>query len=199
MKKIRIILAALFLLATPCYGADTGFYFDVNPLALLSSPHAKEFTASTFSTPAQKEELRQGNSIPNVLMGFGIGGPEKVLNLGLGGGYLSSGTISSSFASLDLTPRLKISELIAMGPHIAYMIFASPDRDGSSQIDISGNRGLMSGFAFSYGKRAAFTLSIDYLDAVFDAKTRQDSNWQFNQEKINMSGMSVQLGVAGNF
>lgn len=193
-----LLLAICF--AMPCQAAETSFYFDAKPLAFLSAPHADEFTATRVSKPVQKESVdANGNFLPNLKMGLGIGGPEGFVNLGLGGGYLRNSALTSTFASFDVTPRLKLSDRVAVGPHLAYLVFASPEWDGSAQLDISGSRGFMSGFALNFGKKAGITLSFDYIDAVFAVKSQQASDWQVSRENINLSGMSVQLGVSGNF
>lgn len=200
MKHLTLLLAILLCFAVPSLAAETTFYFDARPIAFLSSPHADEFTASKISKPTQQENMdANANFLPNLKMGLGIGGPEGVVNLGFGGGYLRNNALTSTFASFDVSPRLKLSDRVAVGPHLAYLIFASPEWDGSAQLDISGNRGFMSGFALNFGKKAGFTLSFDYIDAVFDVKSHQSSDWQVNREKINMSGMSVQMGISGNF
>ncbi|MCP4344050.1 MAG: hypothetical protein GY795_00810 [Desulfobacterales bacterium] len=46
-------------------------------------------------------------------------------------------------------------------------------------------------------KKSSFLVSLDYLNASFDAET--ENGWTANEDSLDISGISLQLGVIFRF
>ena len=130
-------------------------------------------------------------------IGVGIDAEPAFIDITAGGGYLRNEEFTSSFASIGFAPRLKLGGSATLGPSFKYLMFEAPDWEGNSDIDIESGNGFLSGFEFTAGRAARFSLSLNYLDLDFDVNP--GANWSANLNKIKMSGMMLMVGVMGHF
>lgn len=199
MKAVLFVL--FFILCTsPCHAEGLKFLFEAKPLGILIAPHAEDFEATRISDPSESEEIEtRGNYFATMKMGGGFDTRAVSLDLTGGGGYFRNEAFTVTYGIIDFMPRFKAGPRVTFGPHFGFLFFDSPDWDGSAQLDIEGSDGFMSGFEMTFGQKVAFSLAFDYIDTTFDVKPQAGSDWQVNRNKINMSGMSVQIGIVGHF
>lgn len=200
MKKQLFICITfvLTMMATSCF-AGGDFILDLRPVSILLSPDVDGFRVSN---PTRTETISgSGSWMPTLKAGLRI--DTSALNIDLTGGLgvLVNDAFYSYMYLGDLALMFKISKHATIGPHVSVIRF-DPSWDGSksdsSDVRLSEETAIMPGLHFTAGgKAASFSASIDYINASFDVTTR--NGWVANDDSIDISGFSVQLGVLFSF
>lgn len=199
MKKALIIALAIFLLtgvASNSY-AETDFILEIDPLSLLVSPNIDGFEINRGGTT----ELLEGGSswVPSVKAGVGFDLSRVYLDFMGGIGFLWNDAFTSTNYMGDLAVLFKVDErgIFALGPHAGFIYF-DPKWDGTSEIKIDNTTGWLGGIKFLVGgKKVKFAASIDYLGAEFDVTG--ENGWIPSEDKLDISGLAIQLGVMFRF
>lgn len=97
------------------------------------------------------------------------------------------------FGDLAILSKVDSNGVFAIGPHASFISF-NPSWDGQADIAFDDTTGWLLGIKFYVGgSRVKFSGAIDYLNAEFDVTGR--NGWVPNSDTLDISGLSIQLGV----
>ena len=157
--------------------------------------------ATAGSTPgvASGEIEGFGSLYPTLKAGVGFESETMIFDILGGVGYLWNDAFTATTYSGDLFLRLKVDQkgVFTVGPHVGAIYF-NPDWDGTAQVSLDSDTGIVGGIAFTVGSpRVAFSAALDYVSAEFDVST--SGGWTANESKLDISGFQVVLGVQFRF
>lgn len=206
MKKTVIGMCMLFCVsimpATSFAGVD--FILDIKPGSLLISPDVDGFKVENSSYYYSHSETIEGSGswMPTIKLGIGFDTPPLYIDFTGGFGHLWNSAFNANMFLGDVAVRFKLNRVVTLGPHISVVRF-DPTWEGDSYTDsddvkLSGCTGFMPGLCLTIGgKIISFSFSLDYLDASFDVKTY--NGWRANEDAIDISGFSLNLGALLRF
>lgn len=208
-------LTIMVLFASGCAGAScfaqdpeplmqaeppVSFVMGVLPTSLFISPEKRGFSV-TSPDEMQLDDVVNGISFNVPAMKFGLGFNSRLVQLDLmaGAGYLMSGMISGVFLSGDAYCRFRLSPVVSFGLHAGIMNY-TPRWDPfgyawSDPGDVRFSRvsGLLVGPSMSFGKRTAFTLSLDYATGETDVRTA--NGFRANRSRLELGGLMLNYGL----
>ena len=199
MKKTLtavLLVAGLSILPAPA-AADVDFVLEINPLSYLISPDVDNFKVSNGVLLEEIEGF--GSLYPTLKAGIGFESETMIFDILGGVGYLWNSAFNATTYSGDLFLRLKVDQkgVFTVGPHVGVIYF-NPDWDGTAQVSLDSDTGIVGGVAFTVGSpRVAFSAALDYLSAKFDVST--SGGWTANESQLDISGFQVVLGVQFRF
>ena len=199
MKKtlIALLLVIGLLMSTSPASADVDFVLEINPLSYVISPDVEDFKVSNGILV--EEITGFGSLYPTLKAGIGFESEKMIFDILGGVGYLWNDAFHATTFSGDLFLRFKIDRkgVFTLGPHLGAIYF-NPDWDGTAQVTLDSDTGIVGGVAFTVGSpRVAFSAALDYLSAKFDVST--SGGWTANQSQLDLSGFQVVLGVQFRF
>ncbi len=197
MKKIKTALFLVLLVLPSTAAADVDFVLEVNPLSYVLSPDVDDFKVSNGVLLEEIDGI--GSLYPSLKAGVGFESDAMIFDVLGGVGYLWNDAFTANTISGDLFLRLKVDRkgVFTVGPHLGIIYF-DPDYDGTAQVTLDSDTGVVGGVAFTVGSpRVAFSAALDYLSAKFDVST--SGGWTANQSKLDLSGFQVVLGVQFRF
>ncbi|KPJ75597.1 MAG: hypothetical protein AMJ54_14515 [Deltaproteobacteria bacterium SG8_13] len=197
-KTLSALLLVIGLLALPpAAAAEVDFVMEINPLSYMISPDVDNFNVTDGILLEEIEGV--GSLYPNLKAGVGFESETMIFDILGGVGYLWNDAFTATAFSADLVLRLKVDQrgIFTVGPHLG-MIYFDPTYDGTAQVSLGSDTGLVGGVAFTVGSpRVAFTALLDYLSAKFDVST--GGGWTASQSQLDLSGFQVVLGVQFRF
>ena len=198
----KIVTGLLLLTIIPVKGFPAlNFIVDIKPASILISPKMDEFSVQKSTWYFNTEERIESSAswLPMLNVGIGISIPSFYIDLTGGAGFIVNGAFYSPIYSTDLALRFKLGKTVTLGPHVGA-VFLDPSWDGetsgTNEVYFSNSTGLMSGLCFTIGhSKVAFSLSLDYFFTTFDVETNTAAGWQAKNDKLDLSGFSINMGV----
>ncbi|MBK6345961.1 MAG: hypothetical protein IPF68_08460 [Bacteroidales bacterium] len=212
MKKLIFPILLIFFLfsgkhgftqeaeVVPIQESPVSFVISLNPTSLIISPDKTGFTIHS-ANEMDEDDVVTGFSFntPNMKAGLGFNSRLVQVDLLAGCGSLISGRISGNFFSGDAYCRFRPTPVISVGVHAGFMRY-TPKWDffglswsNPDDVSFSAVNGLLIGPVFSFGKRACFTISLDYATGVTDVRTH--NGYSANRDKLDLGGLMLNYGL----
>lgn len=202
MKKTVMGICMVFCVSTISATSFAGvdFVLDIKPASLLVSPDVDGFEVERSGYYWDTVE-GTGSWMPTLKAGIGIDTSSLYIDVTGGLGYLWNDAFHANMYLADVAVRFKLGRVVTLGPHISVVSF-DPTWEGelsdSDDVELSECTGFMPGLCLTAGgKIVSFSLSLDYLSASFDVETH--NGWRANDDSLDMSGLSLNLGVLLRF
>jgi len=184
----------------PKQESPVSFVFSINPTSLIISPDKTGFTIHSVNEMDEDDVVTSFSfNTPNMKAGLGFNSRLVQLDLLAGCGSLISGRITGSFFSGDAYCRFRPTPVISVGIHAGLMKYTPKwdffDVSWSEPEDVSFSpvNGLLIGPVFSFGKRACFTISLDYTTGLTDVRTH--NGYSANRDKLDLGGLMLNYGL----
>ena len=173
---------------------DTKVVVNLQPASVLFSANSEEFAAE--NNQYRKDSVKGDTSyFPSGKIGIGLDTEKMQYDITVGGGYLYNNAVTGPVLLGDLSIRLKMGDVITLGPHVGPVYISSPTWKGDSDISLSGSVGVLAGLMITVGNVSgqwSVVLSADYVQCKLDAE--DGAEWKATTDSFDLSGYAVQLG-----
>ena len=194
-------LTLCFLLSAPIADA-ADFLFEAQPASLVFHKGERRVRASNAQGGLSEEFFFNASWFPSARIGASVDRGRYYADFTVGGGLLGTlgfwNELVSPLLRADAAAHFKLGNHLNVGPHLGAVYFVNPTWHGTSDLEFSSAPGLLGGLDLSAGKRKiAFFASVDYLWASLPVEGR--NGWVVEDDRLDLSGVAVQLGISGAY
>ena len=201
-RTLLVIVSAVAILLSShtvwAAGAVTPI-MDLEPASFLISPDIDglEFRQTTGMYTEIEEMDGDGSWTPTIPAGVGFNA--DVVTFDLTGGF--SGVYNSAFSGYmvrgEFASLFEFGNMFRFGPHVG-IVRMDLNYEGDADVDLSSESGYLVGMRFTAGRTIHFIANFDYLGMEkMDVEAR--NGWVANDDRLDMSGMLVTMGVRFRF
>lgn len=205
MNSIRKTLLAVglallsSLIPAPAF-AKLNLIVEIVPAGALFSSGTQGFTVTKGGS---SDRIASPVSFaPLERIGVGIPMSSGSLDLTVGAGMVLNDALLGSLYTGDAAWRFKVGKKTTLAPRIGVVGFMSRwlglGHTESRDVSIENGVGVLSGLAFTFGKKIAFRASADYL-YMSPRKVTTANGWTADRSTIDISGFLLQVGVVARF
>ncbi len=204
MKRSLFVFAAtvmVMLVSVPAVWAAGPVtpIMDLEPAGFLISPDIDglEFRRSSGFVTEVEEMEGDGSWTPTIRAGIGFNA--DVVTFDLTGGF--SGVYNSAFSGYmvrgEFGTLFEFGQMVRFGPHVG-IVRMDLDYEGDADVDLSSETGYLVGMRLTAGRTIHFIANFDYLGMEkMDVEGR--NGWVANDDRLDMSGVLVTMGVRLRF